>query len=152
MDVSYWTFPSYWKAGSYLQDDGEATVHFDELFEEDGSVQNRFPSVSITSPVTGDNFLPGSDITITVDALDSDGDVTKVEFFEGGNAKLGEITTPPYTLTWTDVPEGEYTLTARAYDDEGGVKTSLSTKITVLVPVDVTGVELPDIGLSLIHI
>ncbi len=146
MDVSYWTFPSYWKAGSYLQDDGEATVHFDELFEEDGSVQNRFPSVSITSPVTGDNFLPGSDITITVDALDSDGDVTKVEFFEGGNAKLGEITTPPYTLTWTDVPEGEYTLTARAYDDEGGVKTSLSTKITVLVPVDVTGVELPDIG------
>ncbi|GEM_PF-2433988 len=32
-DVSFWTSPSYWKAGVYLQDDGEATVYFDELYE-----------------------------------------------------------------------------------------------------------------------
>ena len=32
MDVSFWTFPSYWKAGVYLQDDGEATAYFDELY------------------------------------------------------------------------------------------------------------------------
>ncbi len=31
VDVSYWTFPSYWKAGVYLQDDGEATAFFNEL-------------------------------------------------------------------------------------------------------------------------
>ncbi|MGJ8696374.1 MAG: polysaccharide lyase family 7 protein [Verrucomicrobiaceae bacterium] len=30
-DISYWTFPSYWKAGAYLQDAGEATVYFNEL-------------------------------------------------------------------------------------------------------------------------
>ncbi|MEP4079512.1 cadherin domain-containing protein [Haloferula sp.] len=30
-DVSYWTYPSYWKAGAYLQDAGEATVYFNEL-------------------------------------------------------------------------------------------------------------------------
>ncbi|MHA7941743.1 chondroitinase-B domain-containing protein [Formosa sp. 3Alg 14/1] len=30
-DVSYWTYPSYWKNGVYLQDSGEATVHFNEL-------------------------------------------------------------------------------------------------------------------------
>ncbi|MGJ8639385.1 MAG: polysaccharide lyase family 7 protein [Opitutaceae bacterium] len=31
IDVSYWNFPSYWKAGLYLQDPGAATVRFNEL-------------------------------------------------------------------------------------------------------------------------
>ena len=114
MDVSYWTFPSYWKAGAYLQDSGEATIHFDELFQRDGSPQNFFPSVRLTTPRSETNFLPGSDITIDVEAVDSDGSITRVEFLEGASNVLGEVTSPPYTFTWTDVPEGEYTLTARA--------------------------------------
>ena len=142
MDVSFWTYPSYWKAGVYLQDDGEATAYFDDLFEEDGSQQNFFPSVDITSPSNNTNFEPGEDINITVEADDSDGTVTKVEFFEGGNNKLGEVTTAPYTFTWTGAAEGAYTLTAKATDNEGGSRTSLSTRITVAVQVDVTGVDL----------
>ncbi len=145
-DVSFWTWPSYWKAGVYLQDDGVATAHFDELFEKDGSPQNYFPSVSITSPINNSNYLPDSDIIIDVDAVDSDGTITKVEFFEGGTNKLGEDTTAPYSLEWLDVAEGEYTLTAKATDNEGGSKTSLSTKITVSIPEDVTGVELVEQG------
>jgi uncharacterized protein YjdB len=145
MDVSFWTFPSYWKAGVYLQDEGEATAHFDDLFEEDGSQQNYFPSVSITSPLTGTNFEPGSDITITVDAEDSDGTVSKVEFFEGSNL-LGEDSTAPYSYTWTDVAEGDYALTAKATDNEGGARTSLSAQITVSIPVDVTGVDLAEVS------
>ena len=31
IDVSYWNFPSYWKAGLYLQDTGSAVVRFNEL-------------------------------------------------------------------------------------------------------------------------
>jgi len=146
MDVSYWTWPSYWKAGVYLQDDGVATTHFDELFEEDGSPQNYFPSVVITDPLNNSNYLPDSDITINVDAVDSDGSITKVEFFEGGTNKLGEDTTAPYSYEWINVAEGDYTLTAKATDNEGGSKTSLSTNITVMVPVDVTGVDLTEIG------
>ena len=37
VDVSYWTFPSYWKAGVYLQDPGTATAYFDELFTGNGT-------------------------------------------------------------------------------------------------------------------
>jgi uncharacterized protein YjdB len=144
MDVSFWTYPSYWKAGVYLQDDGEATAHFDELFEEDGTQQNRFPSVSITSPSNNTNFEPGEDITIDVEAEDSDGTITKVEFFEGSN-KLGEDDSAPYSYTWTGAAEGEYTLTAKATDNEGGSRTTLSKRITVSVQVDVTGIELVDI-------
>lgn len=149
MDVSFWTFPSYWKAGVYLQDDGVATAHFDELFEEDGTQQNRFPSVSITSPANNTNFEPGSDITITAEASDSDGTVTKVEFFEGGNNKLGEDTSAPYSFTWTGYSEGAYTLTAKATDNEEGSRTSLSTNITVSVPVSVSGVNLVDVDGSI---
>ena len=145
VDVSFWTYPSYWKAGVYLQDDGEATVHFDELFQEDGTPQNYFPSVSITAPANNTNFLPGSDINITADAEDSDGSVAKVEFFQGGNIKLGEVTSFPYSFTWTNVAAGDYTLTAKAIDNEGGSKTSLSTNITVRVPVNVTGVNFTDV-------
>jgi len=146
MDVSFWTYPSYWKAGVYLQDDGEATAHFDDLFEEDGTQQNFFPSVSISSPANNTNFEPGVEIPITVDANDSDGTVTKVEFFEGGINKLGEDTTAPYSFTWIGAPEGEYTLTAKATDNENGSRTSLSTRITVSDQVNVTGVELIDPG------
>lgn len=146
MDVSFWTWPSYWKAGVYLQDDGEATAYFDDLFEGDGSPQNYFPSISIEDPMTGANFLPGSDLTITADAEDSDGIVTMVEFFVNGNNKLGEDTIAPYSYTWTDLAEGDYTLTAKATDDEGGTRTSLSTLITVGIPIDVTGIELLDPG------
>ena len=142
MDVSFWSFPSYWKAGAYLQDDGEATIYFDDLFEEDGSQQNFFPSVRITAPTSDANFLPGSDITVTADAEDSDGTISKVEFFANGNILLGEVTTAPYSLTWENVEEGEYTVSATAYDNEGGSRTSLSTKFTVQVPVAVTGVEM----------
>ena len=145
VDVSFWTYPSYWKAGVYLQDDGEATAHFDDLFEGDGSPQNYSPSVAITTPSNGTNFPPGSDITITVDAQDSDGTVTKVEFFEG-STKLGEDTAAPYSFDWMGVAEGNYTLTAKATDNEGAIKTSLSTNITVRIGVDVTGVDLVEPG------
>jgi len=140
VDVSFWTFPSYWKAGVYLQDNGEATAHFDDLFEGDGSPQNYVPAVSITSPTDGTNFEPGNDVNITVDATDSDGTVTMVEFFEGSTL-LGEDTTAPYSFTWSGAAEGEYTLTAKATDNEGGARTSLSIGITVSEQIDVTGVD-----------
>ena len=47
-------------------------------------------------------IAPRLDVTIEVDASDSDGTVSKVEFFEGEN-KLGEATTSPYRFTWTSV-------------------------------------------------
>ena len=139
-DVSFWTYPSYWKAGVYLQDDGEATAHFDELFEGDGSPQNYSPTISITSPENGDNIEPGNDVVITVDAADADGMVTNVEFFAGSNL-LGEDNEPPFSFTWSGAAEGAYTLTARATDNEGATRTSLSTEITISEQVDVTGVS-----------
>jgi hypothetical protein len=53
------------------------------------------PTVSVTSPASGAIFGKSSNITIRADAADSDGTVTKVEFYQGA-VKLGEDATSPY--------------------------------------------------------
>lgn len=80
---------------------------------------NKLPVVIITSPVTGASYNAGVTITITAAASDSDGTITKVEFFEHGT-KLGEDSTAPYTYTRPYVEGGNYSLTATATDNAGG--------------------------------
>ncbi|HVG20549.1 MAG TPA: PQQ-dependent sugar dehydrogenase [Blastocatellia bacterium] len=95
-----------------------------------GTPVNNPPSVSITGPGGGANFPPGTNITINAAASDSDGSVTKVEFFQGTN-KIGEDTTSPYSYTWNSVPPGNYSLTARATDNQGALTTSAPVNLTV---------------------
>jgi hypothetical protein len=57
---------------------------------------NVNPTISITSPSEGQIFNPGDNITITADAADSDGTVSKVEFYQGYNL-LGQDLTAPYS-------------------------------------------------------
>ena len=89
------------------------------------------PSVAIGSPSEGATFSSGANITIIASANDSDGNVTKVEFFQNGN-KVGEDTTgPDYRVTWNNVPAGSYTLTAMATDNDSASTTSDPVHITV---------------------
>ena len=89
------------------------------------------PSVSITSPANGDSFAQMSNITITANATDSDGNITKVEFYQG-TTKLGEDTSAPYSFTWNNVPTGNYVLTAKATDNTGDTTTSSPVSISVI--------------------
>src|SRR5690606_30736727 len=91
---------------------------------------NVKPGVSIMSPANNASFTTGSNVTITATASDSDGTVTKVEFFNG-NTKLGEDLAVPYTFTWSAVPAGSYSLTARATDNAGATTTSSVVVISV---------------------
>lgn len=93
---------------------------------------NAAPSVSITSPATGTFFSEGDDITIQAEAADTDGTIAKVEFFAGPNL-LGEDLALPYSFTWNDVPEGAYTITVKATDNENAQR-SASVKVYVGTP------------------
>ncbi len=95
-----------------------------------GGGSNNPPQVSLTSPQPGSTFTPGGNVTLSASASDSDGTVSKVEFFNG-STKLGEDSSAPYSFTWTNVPTGNYSLTARATDNSNGVSTSSSVNITV---------------------
>lgn len=91
---------------------------------------NAAPTVSITSPVNGASFTAPATITINATAADSDGTITKVEFFQG-STKIGEDLSSPYSITWTNVATGSYSLTAKATDDSSAVTTSAPVNITV---------------------
>jgi hypothetical protein len=88
------------------------------------------PAVTLTQPTDGATFTLPATVNLAATAFDSDGAVTKVEFFSGA-AKLGEDATAPYSFAWSGVAAGTYTLTARATDDLGGATTSAASTITV---------------------
>jgi hypothetical protein len=89
---------------------------------EPAGSDNNAPTVNITNPDQDQQFAAPASISITATASDSDGSVSKVEFYNGG-AKLGEDSSSPYAYTWSNVPAGSYTLTAKAIDNDGATKT-----------------------------
>jgi gliding motility-associated-like protein len=82
-------------------------------------------------------------MTITATASDSDGSVTKVEFFHG-TTKLGEDLTAPYTFIWNNVLEGTYSLHAVATDNENATATSELMSISILNEVVNPGAGSPE--------
>ncbi len=86
------------------------------------------PTVSIASPSNNAVFTAPASITINAVASDSDGTLTRVEFFQGAT-KLGEDTTAPYSYSWTNVAAGSYSLTAKATDNSGAVTTSAAVSV-----------------------
>ena len=88
------------------------------------------PAVTLTQPANGATFTAPATVNLAATASDSDGTVTKVEFFNGAT-KLGEDTTAPYGFTWSGVAAGTYTVTARATDNLGASTTSAPSTITV---------------------
>lgn len=96
-----------------------------------GTVQNQLPTVSITSP-SNNTTITGAPVTvsITANAADTDGSLTKVEFYNG-TTLLGTDTTSPYNFSWAGVAAGTYTLTAKATDNVNATTTSSAITITV---------------------
>ena len=92
---------------------------------------NIRPSVSLTAPQNGQEFVVGEPITISADASDVDGTVVRVEFYDGSTL-LATDTSAPYQFDWLDAPTGNRTLSARAYDDLDGMTLSAPVSITVL--------------------
>jgi len=93
-------------------------------------LSNNAPTVFITSPTDGTDFNAPATVTINATASDSDGTVSKVDFYQGSTL-LGTDTTAPYSFTWNNVTDGNYILTAKATDDEGAATTSAAVNITV---------------------
>jgi subtilisin family serine protease len=94
------------------------------------AVGNTPPGVAIDSPAEGATFTAPVSITVAATATDSDGSVQQVAFFANG-APIGTDATSPYSVTWTNVPVGTYTLTAVATDNSGATTTSAAVHVTV---------------------
>ncbi|MFC6087017.1 glycoside hydrolase family 48 protein [Sphaerisporangium aureirubrum] len=93
---------------------------------------NQPPTATITSPTSGQTFTAPATVNIAATAADSDGTVSRVEFYNG-TTLLGSDTSSPYTFSWTNVAAGSYSLTAVAYDNGSPALSGTSSPIGITV-------------------
>jgi uncharacterized delta-60 repeat protein len=93
---------------------------------------NTSPTVNLATPTNNATYLaPAAHIKLSAAATDKDSTISKVEFYKG-TTLLHTETVIPYGFVWRNVQLGNYTLTAKAYDNSGNVTTSASVHISVV--------------------
>jgi hypothetical protein len=106
-------------------------ISFDlEMFAVPRIIRNQSPTVALTNPTNNAGFLAPASLTLEANADDTDGSVSKVEFFVDG-LKLGEDTASPYSFVWNNPPLGEHVLTAVATDDQAAPAQSASVGVAI---------------------
>ena len=104
---------------------------------------NQLPNVTVTSPTTGATYTAPATVNIQATASDSDGTIARVEFYRGSTL-ISTDTSSPYTASWTNAGAGTYALTARAYDNSGGSRTSTAVNVSIGSPSN----QLPTVAIS----
>lgn len=94
------------------------------------AVANQAPVVALADPRNGAILTSPASITFAATASDPDGSISRVEFYSG-QTKLGQATASPYTFVWNGVAPGSYSLSARAFDNEGASAQSAMATVTV---------------------
>jgi rhamnogalacturonan endolyase len=94
------------------------------------TVDNGFPHVAIISPASGILINQNSNIEIIAEAYDTNGSISKVEFY-ANNTKLGDDSNSPFTDTFSKPENGVYNLTAVATDNDGNFTTSAIITVEV---------------------
>jgi hypothetical protein len=69
-------------------------------------------------------------MTVSANAQDDDGVVASVAFYANG-ALIGTDTSSPFSVAWSGVGPGSYSLTAVATDNQGAETTSAAVSVTV---------------------
>jgi hypothetical protein len=95
------------------------------------TVNNQLaPAIVLTSPANNAGFAAPATITLTADVTANGHSITSVQFYNR-TGLVGEATTTPFTYTWSGVPAGTYSLTARLTYDTGSILTSTAANVTV---------------------
>lgn len=94
------------------------------------------PTINLTSPTNNSTFTTLQTITLSANASDADGTISKVDFYDGTTLLNSDITAP-YSFVWSGATAGTHTITAVATDNVGQSTTSTAVTITV------TAVQVP---------
>lgn len=104
-----------------------STLLFQNCNKEDEP--NKAPSCEITNPSEGEEYKQDEIVSITVNANDSDGNISEVRFFIDGVDKA-TVNSLPYNYNWNTSGEsiGTHTIKATSIDNGGA---STSDEITI---------------------
>ena len=91
---------------------------------------NQPPAVTITQPASGTQVGAPSTVTIAANASDPENRMASVGFYVE-TTLIATDTTAPYSAVWNASTPGTYSLTAIAYDADGGQSTSSAVTVTV---------------------
>ncbi len=91
---------------------------------------NGVLAVAVTSPVSNANISVNQPQTVVASATVTNGTVVSVQFLANGNP-IGTATSFPYSVSWTPVTAGTYTLMAVATDNTGAQANSAVNIINV---------------------
>ena len=102
------------------------------------------PTVNITAPTAGATFNAPASISVTANALDSDGTVSSVEFYRNGTLFATDMTAP-FTVIDANLGANNYSYSAKAFDNAG--MSTMSAAVSVVVNVSSSGtVTLQDVA------
>jgi hypothetical protein len=76
------------------------------------------PTLVLLQPTNNATFLAPATIQLNANTFDPANSITNVTFYTNGVA-LGELSSPPYRLAWSNVPAGIYSVSARATTSDG---------------------------------
>ncbi len=108
---------------------GVNTTSFDHVSGNYGA--NQAPVVSLAFPTNNALFVQPANLSLEAAASDPDGTIAKVEFLSGTNI-LGIVSNAPFNLVWSNIAPTNFTLRARATDNDGAQTWSSEVSITVL--------------------
>jgi hypothetical protein len=91
---------------------------------------NQPPVVTITSPAPGRVFAAGDTIVLNAAATDADGFIRRVIFYNN-RSKLLEDSIAPYGLTSDQAEPGNYSISAKAFDNTGDSTTTDTVTLKV---------------------
>ena len=107
------------------------------------------PTIALTAPANGASFTAPATISLAANVAANGHTISKVQFFNGADL-LAEDTTAPYAFTWSNIPAGNYTLTARLVYDSANTLASAAAAVSVIdLPPPTIALTSPTNGMAL---
>lgn len=116
-------------------------------FTTQGEPQEEIPNVSpaVSLAIDDNSITTAEQAILTATPTDSDGTISKVEFYRGATL-IGTVNSAPYVQTVNGLAVGSYSFTAKAYDNNNASTVSNAVSLDVATPEDTAGYTAPITG------